>query len=243
MAQCQEILQQGLTDGVSYCIMTMSHNMNKSHNKKKERRENEQLARRAAILEAAREIFFAKGFMNATIDEIAERCGLAKGTIYLYFQSKEEIYASVMAEGMRLLREALASLADLHPGEEGLVENAFRVYFRFYQQNRNYFRIMFLSSQPDMRARVPAELHQACSETGRECLAMVKNLIQQGIEKGFHRKVDAWAVANVLWAMVNGIIMSFEQDPYYREEIAGMELEEMLRHGLDLAMGGLRAKE
>jgi AcrR family transcriptional regulator len=223
--------------------MTVSHIMNASHDKKRERRESEQLARRITILEAAREVFFAKGFMDATIDEIADRCGLAKGTIYIYFKSKEELYASIMAEGMSFLKRELESLAEYPPVEKGLVENAFRAYYRFYQQNRNYFRIMFLSSQPDMRTRVPDELHQACSETGRECLTIVRNLIQEGIEKNFYRKVDAWAVANVLWAMVNGIIMSFEQDVHYREEIAGMELEQMLQHSLDLVMDGLRAGE
>ena len=60
-----------------------------------ERKEREKQARQDAILEAAREIFFAKGLDQATIDDIAEKAELSKGTIYLYFKSKEELYISV----------------------------------------------------------------------------------------------------------------------------------------------------
>jgi AcrR family transcriptional regulator len=222
-------------------IMTKSHIMNTGQNRKTERRKSEQLARRTAILKAAREVFFAKGFMNATIDEIAERCGLAKGTIYLYFKSKEELYVSIMAEGMGRLRKEFEALRKHRPGEKYLVENAFRTYYGFYLRNKKYFRIMFLSSHPDVRARVPEALLVDCMEAARECLGIVRDLIQEGIENHYYRKVDAWAVANILWATVNGIVMSFEQDPQYREEIVGMKLEQMLLHSLDLALQGLRA--
>ncbi len=55
------------------------------------RRQKEQAQRRKSILKAAREVFFQKGFMAATIEEIAGRCGFAKRTIYLYFKCKEEL--------------------------------------------------------------------------------------------------------------------------------------------------------
>ena len=216
--------------------------MNTGHNKKAERRKNEQLARKASILKAAGEVFFAKGFMSATIDEIAAGCDLAKGTIYLYFKSKEELYMSVMAEGMQRLRMEFEVLRNHAPGDKGLVESAFRAYYQFYKRNRKYFRIMFLSSQPDMRARVPEEALRGCMEAGRECLGIVRDLVQEGIEARCYRPVDAWAVANILWATINGIIMAYEQDPIYREEIVGMELEQMLLHSLDLALEGLRLK-
>lgn len=223
--------------------MTNSHYMNTGHNKKTERRKNEQLARRTAIVKAAREVFFAKGFMSATVDEIADRCGLAKGTIYLYFKSKEELYMSVMAEGMQRLRKEFEVLKKRPLGSKEFVESAFMAYYHFFKRNRKYFRIMFLSSQPDMRSRVPEEALRGCMEAGRECLGIVRDLVQEGIDARCYRQVDAWAVANILWAMINGIIMAYEQDPIYREEIVGMELEQMLLQSLDLALEGLRLKE
>ena len=225
-----------------YDILTISHIMNDGHDMKSERRRKEHEARRKAILKAAREVFFRKGFMDATVDEIAERCDLAKGTIYLYFGSKEELYISIMAEGMKLLGKELERLKDIDGGDGRLVEHALTGYYGFYRKNRKYFRIMFLSSQPDLRARVPDGLLKNCMETARQCLGIVEGLVRKGIEKGIYRKVDPWAVANILWATVNGIIMSYEEDPVYREEIVGIELEKMLNEALDLVLGGLRSK-
>ena len=69
----------------------------------KERRAREKLARRQAILAAAKAVFAEKALSATTIDEIAERAELAKGTIYLYFKSKEEMYTALMEDGLALL--------------------------------------------------------------------------------------------------------------------------------------------
>jgi AcrR family transcriptional regulator len=51
------------------------------------------------ILDAARKIFAKKGFADATMDEIAATCGLAKGTLYLYFKSKRDVYLRTLQHG------------------------------------------------------------------------------------------------------------------------------------------------
>ena len=57
--------------------------------------------RREEILNSAKKIFMKKGYGRATIDEIARESGVAKGTIYLYFKSKEDLFISLITEQMR----------------------------------------------------------------------------------------------------------------------------------------------
>ncbi|MGD0398496.1 MAG: TetR/AcrR family transcriptional regulator [Syntrophobacteraceae bacterium] len=204
------------------------------------RRQKEQAQRRKSILKAAREVFFQRGFMAATIEEIAGRCGLAKGTIYLYFKCKEELYVSIMGEGMGLLKKEFAKIAGLPLQSDELLLHVLQTYFAFYRKNRKYFRIMFLSSQPDVRELAPDKLLRECMDTGRDCMRTVSDIVQKGIESGIFRTVNPWAVANILWSTINGIIMSCEQDSIYREEILGMEIEQILLESLDLALNGLR---
>jgi AcrR family transcriptional regulator len=204
------------------------------------RRQKEQAERRKSILKAAREVFFKKGFKASTIDEIAGRCGLAKGTIYLYFGCKEELYVSIMGEGLGLLKKELGKIAGLPLQSDELLVHVLQIYFAFYRKNRKYFRIMFLSSQPDVRELAPDKLLRECMDTARDCLRTVSDIVEKGIKSGLFRPVNAWAVANILWSTINGIFMSCEQDPIYREEILGMEIEEILRESLDLALNGLR---
>ncbi len=71
--------------------------MNKEH-QKLSRKERERLFKRQEIVNAARVVFAARGFNAATLDEIAERAEFGKGTIYNYFQSKDELFETVLAD-------------------------------------------------------------------------------------------------------------------------------------------------
>ncbi len=69
-------------------------------------------ARRQAILQAARQVFARKGFEPATLEAVAREAGLAKGTLYLYFKNKEDLYFHTAVH-------VLESLQSSHPGAGG----------------------------------------------------------------------------------------------------------------------------
>jgi len=206
------------------------------------RKKKEHEERKKSILNAARETFFEKGFMAATMDGIAEACYLAKGTLYLYFKSKEELYFSIMAEGVALLKKDFDTIPSLLLPADLLLEEVLKTYYAFYERNPKYFRIVFLSSQPDFRERVPDDLLRKCIEEGRACLQVVNDVIEKGIKSGVFRNMDAWTAANILWSTVNGIVMNYEQGALHRDEILRLPLQEMLHEALDLAVNGLRSE-
>jgi AcrR family transcriptional regulator len=173
------------------------------------------------------------------MDGIADSCDLAKGTLYLYFKSKEDLYVSVVVEGASLLRKDLAKIADLCLPADRLLGELLQTYYKFYEKNRKYFRIMFLSSQPDLGERVSDGLLKECAGEARACMQVVSDVIEKGIESGVFRKVNSWTFAVILWSTVNGIVMNYEQGPLYRDEILRLPLQEMLQEGLDLALNGL----
>lgn len=97
---------------------------------------------RAALLEAGRGLLAERGPADTTIAEITARANLGFGTFYLYFQSKEELLATVVSEGMAgLLREldrATAGLDDLAERQRAAV----RAYLRFAHDNGDLFQIV-----------------------------------------------------------------------------------------------------
>ena len=82
----------------------------------KERRQREKNARRRQIIDAARSLLFEKGLPATSINQIAKRAELGVGTIYFYYQNKEELFAALQEEGLDLLlndlREAYAEEED-----------------------------------------------------------------------------------------------------------------------------------
>ena len=70
-----------------------------------ERKERERLRRREEIIDAAERVFFTKGIRDATMDDVAEEAELSKGTLYLYFKSKQELYLAINFRGLSLLSD------------------------------------------------------------------------------------------------------------------------------------------
>ena len=79
-------------------------------------RDEKKALQRKHILEAARDVFFRDGFVHANLDEVAQRAGVAKGTLYRYFENKGELYVAVLVAQRRDLRAAHARRRGL--GEE-----------------------------------------------------------------------------------------------------------------------------
>lgn len=73
-------------------------------------------ARPAEIVAAAFEVFAEKGFARAKLDDIARRAGVSKGAVYLYFETKEDIFRAVVAQGVAPSFEAALTMLAQHPG-------------------------------------------------------------------------------------------------------------------------------
>ena len=76
-----------------------------------ERKEREKQQRREEIMQAAEEVFFSKGFEKSTMDDVAEKAELSKGTLYLYFKSKEDLHMAVARKAINLLRIPVLTLS------------------------------------------------------------------------------------------------------------------------------------
>src|SRR6478752_10051986 len=99
--------------------------------------------RQSEIIAAARRVFAEKGYVATTVDEIAARARLAKGTIYVYFDSKERIYNAVLEND----RETLQKLTLERMAAAGTVFEKIAVYvntrFEYCEERRDFFRIMY----------------------------------------------------------------------------------------------------
>ena len=172
-----------------------------------ERREREKLRRKNEIIDAAERIFFSKGLEQATMDEVAVEAELSKGTLYLYFKSKEELYLAVNERGFKILqdlfREAVSN------GQNGLdkVRAIGRAYFEYAQKHSDYFNAMLYYEAREFDSSDANSCAQACEKVGTATLKMVAEAIQTGIEDGTIRPdVDPFKTAVVLWGQSSGVV-------------------------------------
>lgn len=95
------------------------------------KREQTKVNNRQAILLAAREVFAAMGYDAATVRDIIRRTGLAAGTFYNYFRSKEEVFAALADDGARRFGPILRSLREQSPDFPSFVRGAVNAYYEF----------------------------------------------------------------------------------------------------------------
>ncbi|NLE77401.1 MAG: TetR/AcrR family transcriptional regulator, partial [Chloroflexi bacterium] len=148
-----------------------------------QRRAREKELRKKSILAAAKEVFFEQGITQATVDDVAERAEVSKGTIYLYFPGKESLLAHLLLEGLTLLlqdlRRTRRSCADLSAADK--LRRLAQTYLRFSQRRPNYFRLIMAFDRGRFQEQIPQELGARILARSIQCLKVVSLVIEQGM--------------------------------------------------------------
>jgi AcrR family transcriptional regulator len=102
--------------------------------------------RRRQLLDVALEIFAATGFHATSMDEVATAAGVTKPVLYQHFPSKRALYVELLEDVGNQLLTQLASATDRATTGRQRVEEGFGAYFRFVDENRSAFRLLFGAS-------------------------------------------------------------------------------------------------
>ena len=197
-------------------------------------------ASRRRILESARNIFFRNGFEAANLDEVASEAGVAKGTIYRYFESKAELYVAVLSQNADAFVERMQQTIDSSLDPELQIRRIGLFYFRHYSENREYFRIFWALENQRLIGELPEALVRTVTGVWDRCLKLLAAQIERGMGEGVFRDCDPWSIANIFWIVANGLIQTEEYPE--RRELRGRNLEKVFENTMDLLFDGLRAR-
>ena len=146
-------------------------------------RRRERGARRRRILDAAGEVFSARGYHEASITEIAVRADLATGTIYLYFRDKADLYGSVILEKMNDVVGRLEAALNSQASAKSCLRAAVQALFAYHDSNRQFFELFL--HQHQIAASPLNEGHwNEMEELKRRNLASIEDCIVRGQESG-----------------------------------------------------------
>lgn len=157
------------------------------------KRELTKLNNREAILNSAREVFAELGYGATTVRDVIRKTGLASGTFYNYFKSKEEVFEAIMDDGMRRIRPRLKADRIRSRNFEEFIRNAYATYFDYLVSDRHMFQ-MIRGNQTWFRVRMDTPEILAGLEE-------IKEYIEEDIRDGNLPPVDS----EYLMAAVVGI--------------------------------------
>jgi AcrR family transcriptional regulator len=107
------------------------------------RKEREKEARRESILDAAGRVMSRKGYYQATLEEIAEEAELAKGTLYLYYKDKEDLFHSLIERGYQDFLRILPGLIEKRGSLEEFINGFFSLSLKYMIDHHYLFRVIF----------------------------------------------------------------------------------------------------
>ena len=205
-----------------------------THTETRRRRKAE---RPQEILEAAFAEFSRNGYATTTLDQIAERAGVTKGTIYVYFDNKEHLFISMVRE---LMKVTLDTVQDMFKRHEGSTADLLRAQFSFIYHNivedrrrREVVRMLIAEAPrfPELADRYHEEIH-------RPCMDLLKQAIERGMDRGEIRRSAVTECPLVLIApiaLVDVWMMMFD-------DRHPLDLRAYFDAHLELVLNGLLAK-
>ncbi|MBE9547709.1 MAG: TetR/AcrR family transcriptional regulator [Proteobacteria bacterium] len=172
-----------------------------------ERKKKEKEQRRKTILKAARKQFFEKGFNPVTVASIARKAELSKGTIYLYFKSKEEIYAQILLSDIDKFHERISSVFQEGKGASEMLLDFSDIYIDYFLADRELFRILMVFMLRNDSMDFSEELNNDLIRATNSTIDVIERIFRYGIDEGeFPPDINIRQGRNAIWGLLNGVI-------------------------------------
>lgn len=164
--------------------------------KERQRQERERL-----ILRAAEELLLERGYHDMAIEDLAARVGISKGTVYLHFDSKEDLVLALFERGLRAFLQTLNATLDSAAAPREKLQTVFeRVHGAMSARRFQLFHAIF--HDPSLHSRL-AETHQTLHELWDEPSRRVAALIEEGKASGdFDPSISTPVLLSLFWSLL-----------------------------------------
>ena len=186
--------------------------------------------KRKNIIRAAIEVFAEKGFHRSRVSDIAREAGVADGTIYLYFKSKDDILITIFEERMEMLIREARRVVDATPDPPSKLRAFARFHMGQVEENRSLasvFQVELRLSNKFMKEYAPQRL--------REYLDIVGDIVRAGQADGsFRQDNNPIVVRRAFFGALDEIAMQWTLTPHprYRLVSTAGEISEIFIRGL-----------
>jgi AcrR family transcriptional regulator len=166
--------------------------------------ERQKSERRRQIIEAAKSVFAEAGYHGASIHAIIERAQIARGTFYLYFESKAAVFDSILDEAMRDLRGRIKRIdvetPNAVPPQQQLREQVISTLDYIVRDRALATLLLSAGHTPD------AEAAERLDQFFAEVRDLLERAMESGMEIGLLRKVDPQLAAAAMLGMFRGVV-------------------------------------
>jgi AcrR family transcriptional regulator len=197
------------------------------------RKEAERQNRIDTILDAARKLFLANGYLGTSIRDIARESQLSTGAFYFYFTDKDEVYGIICEEAGQVIIDHLKKVQ-----EEGAdpIEKLRRMawsYVDFYRDYPEQFELFALRGMPFANAGLSENVGRKLAALDYEIYQLVEDAVAEGIKRGIIRQGDSTMMATELAAGILGLLF------FHKRGHFDFDLHELLEDYMENILRGI----
>ncbi|WP_235440463.1 TetR/AcrR family transcriptional regulator [Paenibacillus sp. DMB20] len=211
----------------------------------KDRKAKEKERRRNDIIDAAEKVFFSKGYDSATMDDVAKEAEFSKRTVYVYFNSKEQIYFEIMLRGYRLLTDMLAATSQARYNSAiDRIQQIGNTLLDFSTKYPKYFEAImeYENGELDFDKGITDQSREDCYKQGEKVMRYLIDALNEGIEQGVIRSsINTVSTALVLWACVIGVFKTVKKKNKYIEHYHHRSPDQFIAEAFDLLTRSIRS--
>lgn len=180
-----------------------------------ERKQREKEARINAIKKSAKKLFAGKGFANVSMAAIAADAEVSKGTLYLYFKSKEELFFSLVEPILEQHHQLIGRIIgnDDEPADETL-KKFFNYFAETYPDNVEVHQVYMYYRSEELKPLFSEARYRQLKRRMAKGVEMVEAVVAKGIRQGVFKPVNPRGVSGIIWSLVLGILRWEENRRY-----------------------------
>lgn len=193
---------------------------------------NGRAGKRERIVEAALRLFAQQPYQDVTMDSVSRLAGVAKGTLYLYFESKEALYLGILSDGLE--KAAQSYPIDPHAEIAERLRRAIAVSIQFYDAHRDFLRL--LATEEPRMAAARGRLLEDFRQRGFDFFS---SLIEEGIASGTFRQTDSRLATFAILGAIRAVLLYYGD----RRDVAELshDLGRMIIEGLSAQKNSRKA--
>jgi len=187
---------------------------------------------RRRILDVTRDLLIKKGLSQLSIRMIAAHVGCSVGTIYFYFDNKDELVHALIEEGFEKLITIQENVETDYSDPCIRFEMLCRNYISFARENPEYYEIMFTLNQQQM-ARYPSEKYRRARRT----LDILADALDKCVEGNSGKVKDPYFSAHLIWTFMHGLVTLLQarriDHNINEDKIVNATIEQIIRLNFD----------
>jgi AcrR family transcriptional regulator len=148
-----------------------------------------------SIQEATMRVIARKGMAAATMQEIADEAGVAKGTIYLYFRDRDELVEKTFETAMTQLGDRIDNVLETSLSFEEKLREAIRVRLAFFRENREFFRLYLSLRMPEGTPQQQRRQKRNCHPQYRARIQKFAEVLKESMGRGEIRELEQYRLA------------------------------------------------